>query len=221
MKQFLFTLSLFKLHCFRFELCVKGVWILRFRLDLAGEHGVVVVVVGVDFGESWRRLRSTFAAAIGYRSWWWLHCRLSPLAVEVSRENRVFKSHVAAIEFIADLNHGRWPAGPVADEARRRLPSDSGELSRRRRGSRFAWSSFSRISLFFFGCVRFGGFGLCRCDFFFFFLSSTCACVWLLRKCGKEMGIWILVRVLKNLLNLAIFSILLKLIWTLCFQIFI
>ena len=40
-----------------------------------------------------------------------------------------------------------------------------------------------------------------------FFFPSTCACVWLLRKCGKEMGIWILVRVLKNLLNLAMFSI--------------
>ena len=215
MKQFLFTLFLFKLHHFRFELCVKGVWILRFRLDLAGEHGVVVGVVGVDFGESWRRLRSTFAAATGDRSWWWLHCRLSPLVVEVK-----YKSHAAAIEFIADLNHGRWPAGPVADEAGRRLPFDSGELSRRWRGSRFACSSFSRISFFFFfGCVRFGGFGLCFREFFFFF-SSTCACVWLLRKCGKKMGIWILVRVLKNLLNLAMFSILLKLIWTLCFQIF-
>ena len=151
MKQFLFTLFLFKLHHFRFELCVKGVWILRFRLDLAGEHGiVVVVVVGVDFGESWRRLRSTFAAATGYRSWWWLHCQLSPFAVEVK-----YKSHAAVIEFIADLNHGGWPAGPVADEARRRLPFDSGELSRRRRGSHFACSSFSRISLFLFSFFLF------------------------------------------------------------------
>ena len=194
MKQFLFTLSLFKLHCFRFELCVKGVWILRFKLDLAREHGVVVVVVRVDFDESWRRLRSTFAAATGYRSWWWLHCRLSPLVVEVSRENRVFKSHAAAIEFIADINHDRWPAGPVADEARRRLfPSDSGELSRRRRGSRFACSSFSRISLFFFGCVRFGGFGLCFCEisvcffFFFFFFLYLCLCL-VAQKMWKRNG---------------------------------
>ena len=102
----------------------------------------------------------------------------------------------------------------VADEARQRLfPSDSEELSRRQQGSRFACSSFSRISLFylFFGCVRFGGFGLCFCEisvfFFFFFSSSTCACVWLLKKCGKEMGIWILVGVLKNLLSLAMFCI--------------
>ena len=41
----------------------------------------------------------------------------------------------------------------------------------------------------------------------FFFSSSTCACVWLLKKCGKEMGIWILVGVLKNLLSMAMFSI--------------
>ena len=153
MKQFLF---LFKLHRFRFELCVKGVWILRFRLDLAGEHGVVVVVVGVDFGESWRRLRSTFAAATGYRSRWWLHCRLSPLTVEVK-----YKSHAAAIEFIADLNHDCWPAGPVADEARRRLPSDSGELSWWRWGSRFACSSFSRISFSFSFSFSFFFFWLC------------------------------------------------------------
>ena len=60
---------------------------------------------------------------------------------------------------------------------------------------------------FFFGCVHFGGFGLCFCEIFVFLFSSTCAYVWLLRKCGKEMGIWILVGVLKNLLNLALFSI--------------
>ena len=35
--------------------------ILRFWSDLAGEHGVVFI--GVYFGESWRRLRSTFAVA--------------------------------------------------------------------------------------------------------------------------------------------------------------
>ena len=60
---------------------------------------------------------------------------------------------------------------------------------------------------FFYYCVRFGGFGLCftvSVKFLFFYLfisSSTCACVWLLRKCGKEMGIWILVGVLKHLLK--------------------
>ena len=44
----------------------------------------------------------------------------------------------------------------------------------------------------------------CFCEisvFFLFISSSTCACVWLLRKCGKEMGIWILVGVLKHLLK--------------------
>ena len=114
----------------------------------------------------------------------------------------------------------------VADEARRRLfPSDSEELSRRRWGSRFACASFSRTSLFYlfiiFYCVHFGGFGLCftvSVKFLFFFSSSTCACVWLLRKCGKEMGIWILVGVLKNLLKYGNVQYLLILIWTLCFQ---
>ena len=44
--------------CFR----VKGVWILRFWLDLAREHGVVII--GVDFSDSRRRLWSTFAATV-------------------------------------------------------------------------------------------------------------------------------------------------------------
>ena len=39
-----------------------GVRILRFWSDLAREHGVVFV--NVYFGESWRRLRSTFAIAV-------------------------------------------------------------------------------------------------------------------------------------------------------------
>ena len=77
---------------------------------------------------------------------------------------------------------------------------------------------------FFYYCVRFGGFGLCftvSVKFLFFFLfisSSTCACVWFLRKCGKEMGIWILVGVLKHLLKYGNVQYLLILIWTLCFQ---
>ena len=105
----------------------------------------------------------------------------------------------------------------VADEARQRLfPSDSGELSWRRWGSRFACTSFFRISLFFFFfyCVRFWGISLFL--WIFFFSSSTCACVWLLRKCGKKMGIWIL----KNLLKYGNVQYLLILIWTLCFQTF-
>ena len=60
----------------------------------------------------------------------------------------------------------------IADEAWRRLfPSDSGELSRRQWGSRFACSSFSRISLFFslFGCVRFGIWFVFLRNFCFFF----------------------------------------------------
>ena len=48
-------------------------------------------------------------------------------------------------------------------------------------------------------CVHFRGFVLCFCDFFFFFFPPfTCACVWLLRKCGKEMRIWVSVGVWKN-----------------------
>ena len=53
---------------------------------------------------------------------------------------------------------------------------------------------------------------------FYIFFSSTYAYVWLLRTCGKEMGIWILVGVLKNLLNYGNVQYLLILIWTLCFQ---
>ena len=81
----------------------------------------------------------------------------------------------------------------VADEARRRLfPFDSEELSRRQQGSRFACSSFSRISLFylFFGCVRFGGFGLCFCEisvFFFFFFLYLCLCL-VAQKMWKRNG---------------------------------
>ena len=59
------------------------------------------------------------------------------------------------------------------------------------------------VSCHFWLCA-FWGFGLCFCEILFFFSPSTYACVWLLRKCGKEMGIWILVGVLKNLLSLAI-----------------
>ena len=80
---------------------------------------------------------------------------------------------------------------------------------------------FLFLLLLFFYCVCFGGFGLCftvSVKFLFFFSSSTCACVWLLRKCGKEMGIWILVGVLKNLLKYGNVQYLLILIWTLCFQ---
>ena len=73
---------------------------------------------------------------------------------------------------------------------------------------------------FFFGCVRFGGFGLCFCEFFFFFFPLLVPLFGCSENVEKKIGIWILVRVLKNLLNLAMFSILLKLIWTLCFQIF-
>ena len=47
---------------------------------------------------------------------------------------------------------------------------------------------------FYFGCARFGDL-VCVSVKFLFFFSSTSACVWLLRKCGKEMGIWILVGV--------------------------
>ena len=98
----------------------------------------------------------------------------------------------------------------VPDEARWRLfPSDSGELSRRRRGSRFACSLFSRISLFFFWLCAFWGIWfvfLWNFTFFFFFFLYLCPCL-VAQKCGKEIGIWILVGVLKNLLNLAMFSI--------------
>ena len=74
-------------------------------------------------------------------------------------------------------------------------------------GSHFACSSFSRISLFFFWLCAFWGIWFVFLWNFYIFFSSTYAYVWLLKTCGKEMGIWILVGVLKNLLNLALFSI--------------
>nr|POF11273.1 hypothetical protein CFP56_59095 [Quercus suber] len=49
-------------HCSLFLSQPYGVWILRFWLDLVREHGIVSV--GVDFGESRRRLRSTFATTV-------------------------------------------------------------------------------------------------------------------------------------------------------------
>ena len=51
------------------------------------------------------------------------------------------------------------------------------------------------IYLFFLLCAFLGDFTVSVN--FFFFSSSTCACVWLLRKCGKKMGIWILKNLLK------------------------
>ena len=71
-----------------------GVRILRFWSDFAGEHGVVFV--SVYFGESWRRLRSTFAVAAeedqpsepteATRRWttWWIAWSLQSASSELN-----------------------------------------------------------------------------------------------------------------------------------------
>ena len=64
----------------------------------------------------------------------------------------------------------------------------------------------SPFFFFFFGCVRFGGFGLCftisvKFLFFFFFLPLLVPVFGCSKNVKKEMGIWILVGVLKNLLK--------------------
>ena len=43
--------------------------------------------------------------------------------------------------------------------------------------------------------------------FFFFFLPLIVPVFGCSKKCGKEMGIWILVGVLKNLLSMAMLSV--------------
>ena len=60
-KPSLSPLSLFLNFITFLPILFVGVGILRFWSDLVGEHGIIFV--GVDFGESRRRLQSTFIAA--------------------------------------------------------------------------------------------------------------------------------------------------------------
>ncbi|XP_030964726.1 uncharacterized protein LOC115985994 [Quercus lobata] len=101
--------------------CVKGVWILRFWSDLAKEHGVVIV--DVNFDESWRGLRSTFTTAAGTRHVPEVSFHVQGLMVFVHGDDfaagfhrlptkslekiEYFNLIAAAIEYIADLNHSR------------------------------------------------------------------------------------------------------------------
>ena len=117
----------------------------------------------------------------------------------MTRRRRRPKVHDACSdrEWAQALKLDRASSHFITDEAWRRLfSSNSEELSQRWRGSRFACSSFSRISLFFFffGCVRFGGFGLCftvSVKFLFFlfiyFFLYLCLCL-VAQKIWKRNG---------------------------------
>ena len=112
------------------DLCfyVRGVWIQRFWSDLAGEH--CIIVVGVDFDESRRRLRSTFTVAASTRHVPKVSSHIRGLVVTIHCDDfttsfhhlpskpfkkiEYFKFIATAIEYIDDLNHGHWPAGLVA-----------------------------------------------------------------------------------------------------------
>ena len=86
---------------------------------------------------------------------------------------------------------------------------------------RFVLQDFAFLFIYYFLLCAFWGIWFvfhCFCEISIFFFFLYLCLFWLLRKCGKEMGIWILVGVLKNLLKYGNVQYLLILIWTLCFQ---